>query len=198
VKDHKTQLGRIMGELGVDMHPAHSPQAKGRVERLWETLQSRLPVEFKRHGVMTLEAANAFLSLYTRRFNAQFSVHPAQNKTNFVRLYDLSVLDRLLTVKIGRKTDRSGIFSFHNYKFMVSERACMGKKIDVVMSEKLGMKAMVPGSSKLYEIKWCNFNEQVKTHMPTVTKLFIDKYLRANAKETTRVERGMFASNAWQ
>jgi hypothetical protein len=200
VNGHKTQLGRIMGELGVDMHPAHSPQAKGRIERLWETLQSRLPVEFKRHGITTIEAANAFLPSYTRRFNAQFSVHPTQNKTNFVRLYDLSTLDTLLTVKIGRTTDRSGVFSFHNYKFMVAERACMGKKIEIVMSEKLGMKAMVPGNSKLYEIKYCDFdNGQVKTHMPTVTKLFIDKYLRANVKDTTRTNayqrtEGFFAS----
>ena len=42
--EKKAQMGKIMEELGVNMHPAHSPQAKGRIERLWETLQSRLPV----------------------------------------------------------------------------------------------------------------------------------------------------------
>ena len=189
LKDQKTQLGRIMGELDVDMHPAHSPQAKGRIERLWETLQSRLPVEFKRHGITTIEAANKFLPLYMRQFNAQFGVQPAQNKTKFAKLYDMSALDALLTVKIERRTDRSGVFSFHNYKFMVTERACMGKKIEIVMSEKIGMKAMVPGNSKMYEIKCCNFDRQVKTHMPNVAKIFIDKYLRANVKETTRSEK---------
>jgi hypothetical protein len=69
-----------------------------------------------------------------------------------VRLYDVSVLDTLLTVKTGRKTGRSGVFSFHHYKVMVAERTCMGKKIDVVTSEKLGVKAMVPGHGKMYEI----------------------------------------------
>ncbi|MDR2537046.1 MAG: hypothetical protein LBC46_01955 [Treponema sp.] len=93
LKDQKTRLGRIMGELGVDMHPAHSPRAKGRIERLWGTPRSRPSVEFKRQGVTTIEAAAAFLPSYPRRFNARFGVHPAQNKTSFVRLCDRSALD---------------------------------------------------------------------------------------------------------
>jgi hypothetical protein len=79
---------------------------------------------------------------------------------------------------------------------MVAEYACMGKKIDVVTSEKLGVKAIVPGNSKMYEITWRDGNEQVKTRMPTVTRMFIDKYLKANAKETTRVERERFSDNS--
>jgi hypothetical protein len=81
---------------------------------------------------------------------------------------------------------------------MVAERACMGKKIEIVMSEKLGVKTMVPSNGKTYEITWRGCNGQVKTRMPAVTRMFIDKYLRANAKETTRAERGMFSGNAWQ
>jgi hypothetical protein len=68
----KTQLGRIMDELNVHMHPAHSPEAKGRVERLWETLQSRLPVELARRGIRTIEQANQFLPVYIRKYNEQF------------------------------------------------------------------------------------------------------------------------------
>jgi hypothetical protein len=67
------------------------------------------------------------------------------------------------------------------------------------MSEKIGMKAMVPGNSKMYEIKCCNFNGQVKTHMPNVAKIFIDKYLRTNVKETTRSESEIFKkAEGWQ
>jgi len=57
-----TQFGRAMDELGINIINAGSPQAKGRIERLWGTLQSRLPVEFKIHGITTMEAANAFFS----------------------------------------------------------------------------------------------------------------------------------------
>jgi len=54
-----------MSELGISVIKAKTPQAKGRIERLWETLQSRLPVEFKLRGINTIEAANDFwLSLF--------------------------------------------------------------------------------------------------------------------------------------
>ena len=46
-----TQLGRALKELGVELIPARSPQAKGRIERLWNTLQSRLPVEFALNNI---------------------------------------------------------------------------------------------------------------------------------------------------
>jgi hypothetical protein len=57
----KTQFGQICDTLGVELIHARSSQAKGRVERLWETLQSRLPIEFAMRGIKTVEAANAFL-----------------------------------------------------------------------------------------------------------------------------------------
>ncbi len=59
-----------MEELGINIIKAYSPpQAKGRIERLWGTLQSRLPVEFKIHGITTMEAANAFLAEFIVKFN---------------------------------------------------------------------------------------------------------------------------------
>jgi hypothetical protein len=91
------------------------------------------------------------------------------------------------------------VFSlFSIYKVMVAERACMGKKIDVVTSEKLGIKRWFRITARSMRSRGTTGNGQVKTRIPNVTKLFIDKYLRANAKETTRVDRGMFSGNAWQ
>jgi transposase len=188
--EHKTQLGKIMEDLGVNMHPALSPQAKGRIERLWETLQSRLPVEFQRQGITSIEAANAYLPSYIQKFNAQFTVKPVRNESLFVRLYDTSVLDVLLAATIERKTDHSGVFSFHNYQFLVPDPACRGKKISIIMSEKIGFKAMVGESSKLYEIQCCDYynNRQRSTHLPEVTKNLIKRYLTAPGKETTQPE----------
>lgn len=73
-----TQLGRAFGELGVEMIFAHSPQAKGRVERLFGTLQDRLAAELRLAGVTTLAAANRFLPTYLPRHNARFAVAPAE------------------------------------------------------------------------------------------------------------------------
>jgi hypothetical protein len=198
--EKKTRLGEIMEELGVHMHPAHTPQAKGRIERLWETLQSRLPIEFKRRGITTIEAANAFFPEYINLYNEEFSVQPVNNKSMFVRLYDTSILDTMLAAKISRKTDSAGVFSFHNHKFIVSNPACRSKTIEILMSEKIGFKAML--GKKLYDIQYCDFydNKQVKTHMPEVTKLFIDKYLRTHTKETTQSDENIFPQSKakWQ
>ena len=60
--------------------PAGSPQAKGRIERLWRTLQDRLVVELRLQGLATLEAANAFLPAFLADFNRRFA-HPAADAT---------------------------------------------------------------------------------------------------------------------
>ena len=69
-----TQFGRAMNQLGIHMIGARSPQAKGRIERLWQTLQSRLPVEMKYRGIKTVQEANIFLREYLPKFNAHFKV----------------------------------------------------------------------------------------------------------------------------
>ena len=69
-----TQVGRMLGELGIRHIAARSPQAKGRIERLWGTLQDRLVAELAAAGVTTLAAANAFLPGYLVRHNARFAV----------------------------------------------------------------------------------------------------------------------------
>lgn len=73
-----TQLGRAFAELGVEMIFASSPQAKGRIERLWETFQDRLVAELGLAGITTVAAANAFLPRYLKRHNTRFAV-PAQD-----------------------------------------------------------------------------------------------------------------------
>src|SRR6185312_3703795 len=71
-----TQFGRAMAELGIQLIAAHSPQAKGRIERLWGTLQDRLVSELRLANVSTIEAANAFLPAFLLRFNRSFAVVP--------------------------------------------------------------------------------------------------------------------------
>ena len=67
-----TQVGRALAALGIEAIFALSPQAKGRIERLWGTLQDRLVAELRLAGITTLVAANAFLPGFTVRFNARF------------------------------------------------------------------------------------------------------------------------------
>lgn len=73
-----TQLGRALRELGIESILARSPQAKGRIERLWGTLQDRLVAELRLAGAACLEQANQVLWDYLPRFNARFGVPAAQ------------------------------------------------------------------------------------------------------------------------
>jgi len=77
-KQDPTQFGRLLEELEVTSIAARSPQAKGRVERLFGTLQERLVVQLRLAEAHTLEQANQVLTSYLPRFNAQFAVAPTQ------------------------------------------------------------------------------------------------------------------------
>ena len=74
-----SEFGRALGELGVELIHAHSPQAKGRIERLFNTLQDRLVKEMRLEGISTIEEANAFLVSYLPRYNRRFAV-PAKEE----------------------------------------------------------------------------------------------------------------------
>jgi transposase len=74
---HPTQFGQVLRDLGIGYIGAHSPQAKGRIERLWETLQDRLVVELRWHGITTVAAAEAFLPTYLVDHNRRFAQPPA-------------------------------------------------------------------------------------------------------------------------
>jgi transposase len=73
-KEPLTQFGRALEELGVEVIYAHSPQAKGRIERLFRTFQDRLIKEMRLKGIKTIEEANKFLEYYLPIYNKRFSV----------------------------------------------------------------------------------------------------------------------------
>jgi transposase len=81
-----SQVQRVFAELGVESIAARSPQAKGRIERLWGTLQDRLIKELRLADVRTLEEANAFLPGFIARFNARFARPPADPAAAWVPL----------------------------------------------------------------------------------------------------------------
>ena len=84
-KTHATQVGRALAQLGIEHIAAYSPQARGRSERAFRTLQDRLPKELRLAGIATVEAANRWLAeTYIAQHNAAFAVAPEQAGTSFV------------------------------------------------------------------------------------------------------------------
>ena len=101
-----SQVGRTLVELGVGSIVAGSPQAKGRIERLWGTFQDRLVVELRLAGVNDLAAANAFLPAYLARHNARFAVPAADPVPAWRAVPEDLRLERVFVFKYRRKVAR--------------------------------------------------------------------------------------------
>lgn len=96
-KTHLTQFGRALQQLGIEMIPAYSPQARGRCERMFRTHQARLPKELAAAGVTDIETANIYLrEHYLPAFNAEFAVPASGDGTAFVPWIGQQSLDDIL------------------------------------------------------------------------------------------------------
>jgi transposase len=115
-----TQFGRVLVDLGIGSIPARSPQAKGRIERLWGTLQDRLVAELRLAGITTPEAVTAdFLSTYLERHNAAFAV-PANDPGSAYRPLSPTLdLERLLSFRYGRTVNHDNTVQFNGQVFQI-------------------------------------------------------------------------------
>jgi len=112
--DRLTQVGRALKELGIQMIPAYSPQARGRSERGFSTWQGRLPQELRTRGITILEEANRFLcDEYIKEFNQRFSVTASERGTAFVPLRRRD-LDLVFSIQHERVVARDNTVSFAN------------------------------------------------------------------------------------
>jgi len=116
-----SQFGRALGELGVELIPAHSPQAKGRVERLFKTVQDRLVKELRLAGVSTLEAANRFLEGYLPIHNRRFAVPPAQAADLHRPRPAHRELDRILCLKTTRCLRKDFTIAYQGGLYQIHE-----------------------------------------------------------------------------
>lgn len=107
-----TQFGRAMEELGIRIIKAWSPQAKGRIERLWGTFQDRLVAELRLAGASTKEEANEVLKTFLSEYNRKFTVKAKKRKSFFRVPPSPSKLDRILCLKETRVVNRDHTVSF--------------------------------------------------------------------------------------
>ena len=115
-----TQVGRALRELGVQMIPAYSPQARGRSERSFGTWQGRLPQELRLHGITTVDAANRFLrEEYIGEFNRRFQVAPAQRGSAFLPCPRSKDLDLIFALQFERTVNRDNTVSFQNLQLQI-------------------------------------------------------------------------------
>lgn len=115
-EDTYTQFAYACKQLGVELESSSIPQAKGRVERLNQTLQSRLPVELRLAGITTMAAANEFLNSYIKEFNEKFALPLNNIKSVFVGQPENEKINLILAVLCERTVD-SGHCLRHSNKY---------------------------------------------------------------------------------
>jgi len=114
-----TQVGRALPELGIQMIPAYSPQARGRSERNFGTWQGRLPQELRLRGITSLAEANRFLrEHYIAAFNQRFKVVASQRGTAFTRCAGRD-LDRVFSLQYERMVHRDNTVTLQNLTLQI-------------------------------------------------------------------------------
>ena len=113
-RERVTQVGRALRELGIQMIPAYSPQARGRSERSFSTWQGRLPQELRLHRITTVEQANRFLrEHYIGEFNRRFGVPAAQRGSAFL-CCPRRDLERVFAIQQERVVNRDNTVAVEN------------------------------------------------------------------------------------
>jgi hypothetical protein len=121
--DTFTQFSYACHNLGVDIKTTSVAQAKGRIERLNQTLQSRLPVELRRAHINSIEEANEFLKSYLKKFNKQFALRINTTKSVFETQPSIEKINLTLAILSPRKIDSGHSIKYkHKYYIPITEK----------------------------------------------------------------------------
>ena len=121
-KKNPTQVGRALQQLGITHIASYSPEARGRMERLFGTLQGRLPQELRSAGITTMEAANRWLAeVFLPRFNARFAVSAAEPGSAFVA-YVGRPLEDILCIQEERQVGRDNTVRYNGMVLQIPEQ----------------------------------------------------------------------------
>jgi len=146
-KDLITQFQRATNQLGIKLITAHSPEAKGRIERMFETLQDRLVKELRLAGIATIEQANKFLQEYIPKFNAKFAVIPVRRKNLHKTLSKKTEekLPQIFSIQNKRKVNNDYTVMFKNdfYQLNDTQPTTVYKKDTVIVEEHLNGKVEI-------------------------------------------------------
>jgi transposase len=131
-----TQVGRALEELGIESIAARSPQAKGRVERLWKTFQDRLVSELRLAGASTLEQSNGVLELFLADYNQRFARPPKEAVQAWRKLDHRLDLDYIFSLRYERTVGKDHVVSLGEgisiqLPALAGKRGFAGRKVDV-------------------------------------------------------------------
>ena len=168
-KNTPTQFGRAMAQLGIDLIPAYSPEARGRSERLFGTLQGRLPQELALHSMTTMDAANQYLKAhFVPAFNQRFGVEPEDSQSAFVPYLGApESLKEILCLHYHRQVNKDNTMRFNNLSLQLpvtAERRHYHKTQVHIHEHVDGSLSVFHGPRRLADY---NSSGDVKTNQPT-------------------------------
>ena len=119
-KDNPTQVGRALAQLGIELIAAYSPEARGRSERMFGTLQKRLPQELRLAGITTMDAANRFLKeTFLPEHNQRFAIAPEEPGSAFVPF--AGNLDNILCIQEDRTVGNDNTLRYKGLVLQIPE-----------------------------------------------------------------------------
>lgn len=174
-KDLITQFQRAMNELDIQIIFANTPQAKGRVERMNETLQDRLIKEMRLVEINNIQQANEFIKNFTLEFNKKFSV-PAKKKGNLHRKLtekEKENLDSIFSIKNKRKVRNDFVVQYKNRYFQLNELQpiTIYKKDEVIIEEYLDNSIHICKKEKYLNFKELSNKpkKEIELMLPAIT-----------------------------
>ena len=180
-KNSDTHFNDICRRLKVEVILALSAEAKGRIERLWGTLQDNLPYIFRRLGIQDNQSANEFLKDFLPRFNSEFQVPSRSQFTKWRKVPHSVNLDFLLSIRVPRRTDSYGVFLFHDHYFELQAPRKSHVNFILCMSEQFGIKAFM--NNRFYDVALCDvLSNTVTKKMPDVEQDLISRYLLSDLR----------------
>lgn len=152
--DPVTQFTRAMGELGIRVILAHSPQAKGRVERGFATHQDRLVKELRLEGISTKEEGNRFLrEVYVPKHNLRYAVEPAKPVDVHRPLLTSQDLDAILSIQKDRQVHNDSVVRIDNRFLLLDEGHGLRPGTKVVVQQRLDGTLRIERQGRYFQFK---------------------------------------------
>lgn len=193
-----TQFGRAMKELSIKLLCAHSPQAKGRVERANQTLQDRLTKELRLKGISTVEEANAYLPQFITGYNARFGREPRSRDDAHRQLSASEDLNRILTLCERRTLSKNLTLSYGNVIYQIKTRraAYTMRQAHVEVRETRSGEITIEYKGK--RLEYSVYREQERQQSQVTPAKMIDAALSRSQSKLARKYSRVPISHPWR
>lgn len=205
-EETETQFGRAARQLGIEVICAHSPEAKGRVERANQTLQDRLVKEMRLLGISDIESANAYLPTYIKEHNSRFAVEPKNSENaNRKELPTKEEMNLILSYQDERKISKNLEVSYENIIYQIKTNTkgyrlqhaavtvckdlqgaitlvCQGKILEYTCHKRAKPNAAIVDAKQL-ESKVDSIRDNIKRHTPPANHPWRHFIINPNATE---------------